>query len=396
MKKLLALLLSVIMTLSICACTDEKKEDSTDATEVLLTLPTDVSEVKKLSAKITVTALGEECTGDMKMDLESEELLAVFELDQITGTLCVTDGKIYMLEESEGGLPRGTVKDVPEEESLSAEQLTTLVNIFLNKEDFTMEQLEVFDSLSGLELGLAMYGITVEQVETAVNTVIDLIHDERWQAEHITFSTQTEGDDTTFTLQTDVAKTLISLITEAAKVLGMEDKLDLSAEIPEMSLEISCKLTRNIPLVVSLSYTDADEEYSLKFEFSDFNNTVIDTEETIQRMAEAHGDYTECALCGSEELYFQGYCELCAGKKFCQNYCGNDSGDDGYCDDCRIPCAGGCGYHADHEEGYCFDCYYEVYCYEDCGKKATHFTDAYGSYAYCDECYEKWELDDIE
>lgn len=386
MKKLLALLLSLAIIVSLCACKKET-EETLAATEVSATLPEDISEVKNLSAKVTVTSPEGEYEGELKLDLETERSLAAFSVDGVLGTLCVADGKIYMLEESEGGLPRGSVQDMTDSalsEKLTKEQLTLIGDILLNKKDFTMDVLSEFGILSQVKLALATNGITAEQAENAVNTVIDLMHDDTWQDEHLSVSTQTDGEDTAFTVETDITKALMSLLTEAAAALGVEDDLNLADEIQSMPVKVEGRFTRNIPVVITLSLTEGESEYSMKIEFHSFNDTTLDTDAVISKLTEAHGDYTECRECGLEDLYFQGYCEYCASVKCCQNFCGEDAGEDGYCDNCRVPCAGGCGNHADHEEGYCFDCYYEVYCYEDCGNKATNMTEYDG---YCDDCY---------
>lgn len=423
MKKITALLLALIMIFTLCACGGKDDTDETEGT----TEPAETEGVslnslqaafddwaKKMEGveNLTMTLSAETPVGnysaDGKVSIKDGTMLITAPVDTDKYTIAVDDNKLYAMQESEGGLPRGQIKELTEEEleelygsytpedlniDITEEQASRILDMLTGKETFDLEYLEEIGITPDVDALLQEIGITKELVENVAEAIIEVVTDEEWLKESFPVTYETKENVTTFSMELDPMDIVVDIMVAVVKTMGQPvtaeellESLEGEMGMSDLSVKIDGTVTDGIPTEINATVAASEQEYKFGFSISDINNTSVDTTNVKDMLTTAHGEYTACQDCGSEELFFRGYCVDCAGAHFCQNYCGNEpDGDDGYCSDCRIPCNGGCGQHADYKDGYCIDCYYEVYCSADCGNKLSTGND----YGLCDDCYEE-------
>lgn len=431
MKKIISLLLALIMIFTLCACggrddTDETEETNESADPKGISLSAIQTAFEAWAKKtegvenLTMTFSAETPEGnysaDGKVSVKDRTMLITAPIDTDKYSVAVDGNKVYAMLESENSLPRGSVKELTEDElkklygsytseelnlDITQEQVEHVLNMFLGNETFDLDYLEEIGITPDVDALIQGFGVTKEMVENIANAIIDVVANEEWLKESFPITYETNGNVTTFSMEVSPLNVMVDVMVAMLKTMGQPvtaedllESLESQMGLSDLSVKVDGTVTDGIPTEMTATLTVSEQEYKFDFSISDINNTTVDTASVKDTLTTAHGDYTECQDCGSETLFFRGYCKDCVGAHFCLNFCGNEcDGDDGYCSDCRIPCKGGCGRHADYEEGYCYDCYYEIYCYYDCGNEATHFykyDDTDYSVGYCDECYEEW------
>ncbi len=297
MKKLLALLLAMIMVFSLCACADggKDKDDETEATgesgginKPGIVLPGEKPEggetdddapiaqipFKNATADLVLN-YGVEYPCTLKFDLEKMTLLFTSTLSETqTGILAIDSEGMYVLTEENGKVIESHSEKFADRYNdafanlglpeISDEQLAkigttieSLIDMLSGKKDFDMAVIADLMKEFGLDKQLAdLYagmGITEEQFEKAIQSVIDLLNDEQWLKSSFNINNTIVNGSGSFSMNADLGKVAFDVVAAIAKELGQEVPSFEQAGIPSLPVSFALQLSDNIPTKLDAS-----------------------------------------------------------------------------------------------------------------------------------------------
>ena len=298
MKKLLALLLAIFMVISLCACDNTKsrdRDDDDDTTEATVSgsevlgdegdpegddtpstpEPDKGRSFNNFSANMVITANGETIPGVLKMDFENRKALLEIENEKTKGFIAMDDEAVYTYGGDNGGKMYGQVisfneffpasvsgsnSQMPEisEEDLNKliAEFEKLIPMLDGEKDFDLEAIAGILDILGVDMEmdalLAEIGITAEQAEGIVNSVLNLINDPEWLAKNFTVENTVADGTGTFSLKGDPAPAIYDLMAVVATEMGEEVPAFDESGIPSMPVEFTITLADYIPTALKL------------------------------------------------------------------------------------------------------------------------------------------------
>ena len=233
--------------------------------------------------------------------------------------------------------------------------------------------------------------IDLEGYKKCYDKMIARFADEAWLKETLGYKATVEKNRQVYIFRFDAAKLAQVLYEDYREAFTAETLDSLSALLNEAELDAASPMPCELKLyveggVLTELYADiafAGNTLKATVKFSDFNSTVIDFTALKNEILDANDGFTDCRFCAYMPAEREGYCYSCYYSLFCYNDCGNTIMKDGYCEDCYDPCAdceAQSAYDAPDGKSYCYECYPHHYCYTLDDNPA--YIDG-----YCEECF---------
>ncbi len=329
----------------------------------------------------------------MKAESTSDELPFSAEIG-VVGTK--SEGAlIAVLAEDNSGRPPYAAfinDDGASEPTVSPELFTELFKT--EPADFDIESfIDKYDELSVLYAYEEDGIISIEGLEQAIRNLMTVLRDKEWLTTTFGY-TKTESENlTVHSINTDLAVIAEAFAKEIAPATAEQtapvlETLPLYSEaLKNSTLNASLAVRGNIPELMSVAFKSEGVTFSLDATVTDVNKTVIDIDALKDAVIETNEGYTVCRECNILPPVYQGYCELCYDAYHCDECFAPVSPEETVCEDCFVPCIS-CGELANYDnngENYCFECYYDRFCFNDDNNPV--YKDG-----YCEDCFVPCEI----
>jgi len=255
--------------------------------------------------------------------------------------------------------------------------------------DFDIEALiDKYDELAMLYAYEEEGVISIEGLEQAIRNLLTVLRDKDWLATTFGYSKTEGGELTVHSLNTDLAVIVEAFAKEIKPALGEQTAVALDtvllniSELKSYTLTASLTARGTVPELMSVSLKTPDAVISMEATVTDINKTTVDIDTLKDAIIDANEGYTVCRECKIDPSVYQGYCELCYDAYHCDGCFAPVSPEETMCEDCFVPCSV-CGELAGYDnngEDYCFECYFERFCYNEDGHPV--YMDG-----YCEDCY---------